>query len=635
MCGIVAIFSGAAPVCSGSLSRAVRELAHRGPDGQGRWLAPHGRVGLGHTRLSIIDLETGAQPIANEDGKLRVVVNGEFYGFEAVRRDLEARGHHFRTRSDSEIAVHLYEEFGEAFLGHLRGEFAFVLWDEARGRLFAARDRFGIKPLFYARHGGALVLASEVKALLAAGVPAAWDEESVFRQLFLCVPEDRSLFRDVRQVPPGHYLVATADSVRVSSYWDADYPRGDAGGSRLTRQECVSRVRDLLGEAVRLRMRADVPVGFLLSGGLDSSSVLGMAAARAGGPAAAFTIAFGHADYDESAEARQTAEQLGADFRPVPVSEADVADHFAASVWSGEMVQYNAHGTARYLLSRAVRRAGYRVVLAGEGADELFAGYGFCQAARLSGAPGRFLPRWLRLLFRLCRPANPTERLVGRTSPWLARLVRVLDFPREMVAYLAEALAGLRSVLAADFLARFAGRDPYREFYQGISAGGKLRGRHPVKQILYLWLKSIFVNYILAADRLDMSHGVEVRLPFLDHRLFEYTRNIPAALLAAGTREKAILREAARPFIPARVYGRPKRPFLAPPSTLSPGNKLYHFLQDVLRGPMTKAVPFLDRAAVLTLLDRLPSLDDKARAAFDPLLMMMASLCVLQDRYRL
>ena len=232
MCGFVGIFSPSEPVNTQALDRAVRILHHRGPDGHKSWIAPHRHVVLGHSRLSIIDLVTGDQPLANEDERLHLVVNGEFYGYEPIQRELEARGHQLRTKSDSEIALHLYEELGNRFLDRLRGEFAFVLWDESNGVLIAARDRFGVKPLYYAKLGDTLYLASEAKALFAAGVPARWDHEAFYQVSHVYFEQDRSLFEGVKQVPPGCYLHATNGHVRIVRYWDFDYPlrRRDAGG---------------------------------------------------------------------------------------------------------------------------------------------------------------------------------------------------------------------------------------------------------------------------------------------------------------------------------------------------------------------------------------------------------------------
>ncbi len=637
MCGIVAVMSRAKPFPEESLLRATRRLLHRGPDEQHHWLSSDGRAGLGHTRLSIIDLSTGAQPIANEDESLRIVVNGEFYDFERIRRELETRGHGFRTRTDSEIALHLYEEKGVACLDDLRGEFAFALWDQTNATLFAARDRFGIKPLFYTQAGDALVIASEVKALFAAGAGAAWDTESVFHNLFLGQHEDRTLFDGIRQVPAGHYLLATRGGVRVERYWDADYPRAEMATDLDSEEACVPRVRALIEECVRLRMRADVPVGCYLSGGVDSSAVLGMAAAyhpKSGGRSvAAFTIAFDHPAFDESASARRSAAHAGADFHPVAVTETDFADCFADAVWHGETIQYNAHGPARYLLSKAVQKAGYKVVMAGEGADELFAGYAFARSALLSS--GDRWSKWPDRVFRLLRSRTPPERVIASTSKSLERACRVIGVPPDLMASLAERLELIRSIIAPEFALSFRDRDPFREFMAQFDVRRSLAGREPVKQLLYLWLKSLFVNYVLAGERLDMAHAVEVRLPFLDHKLFELTRAIPASVLGRSGGRKQLLREAVKSYVTDEVFRGTKQPFFAPPSTLRVGNPLYTFVQDLLRSEAFRSVPFFDPVSVIALLDRLPRMDDNARSALDPIVLMMASLTILNQRYSL
>jgi asparagine synthase (glutamine-hydrolysing) len=634
MCGIVAIVSRETPIREERLERAVLRLRHRGPDAQQWWLAPHGRAGLGHARLSVIDLATGAQPIASEDGALHLVVNGEFYGYEALRCELKRRRHQFRTRSDSEVALHLYEERGVGCLADLRGEFAFALWDERRQALFAARDRFGIKPLFYTMVQGALLLASEVKALAAAGLPLAWDRESVFQSLFACVAPDRTLFAGVKQVPPGHYLVATRESLRVAPYWEVNYPKDTGARPDRHEKEWIEELRARVEEAVRLRLRADVPVGCMLSGGLDSSAALGVARKHSPGTLSAFTIAFDHPDYDESEIARETAWRAGAVFHPVRVTNSDFAAHFADAVWHSESLHYNAHGVARHLLSRAVRDAGLKVMLAGEGADEIGAGYHFCEKALESGATGSWL-KVLRALPRLCARKNAVEELIAETSPWLVRASRWIGFPETALGYVAEKIGVMRGFLSEDFAAEFKRRDPYREFFRGIHTRDQLAGREPVKQLLYLWMKSFFPNYVLAGERLDMAHGVEVRLPFLDHKLFEFARDIPAALLARSGRQKFALREAMRPFVTEQVYAGRKRPFLAPPSALQPGSEFFALVRDTLRGGTMEGMPFFNRRAVADLLDRLPSLGAQKSAALDPVFLLLTSMCVLHERYRL
>lgn len=637
MCGIIAIYSAGQPVNARLLEQSVAQLAPRGPDEQHIWISSDGRAGLGHARLSIIDAATGAQPIPSENENLRIIVNGEFYDYERITRELKSRGHTFRTRSDSEIALHLFEESGANCLENLRGEFAFVIWEEENKSLFAARDRFGIKPLFYAEYEGSVYIASEVKALFAAGLPAAWDSESVFQNLFFSVDQDRSLFQNIRQVPPGHYLIAKGGAVvAIKRYWDVDYPQASAPTSHKPGEECIEEVRRLLDEAVSLRMRADVAVGSYLSGGIDSSSVLGLAAAHANPKPTAFTIAFDHPDFDESASARLTAEFVGSPFHPVRVTAADFAEVFVESVWKGEMIHYNAHGAARFRLSHAVRQAGFKVVLAGEGADELFAGYDFSSQALLTApnGAGGFM-KWARILSRLLRPKNLSERRIAVVSPWLARVSQGLSFPPHLLNYIAGKFDFLQSIISVDFASRFRRRDPYREFFRQFDLRGTLYGREPVKQILYLWMKSLFVNYVLAAERLDMAHSVEVRLPFLDHHLFDFASSIPASFLARNGQLKYVLREAVKPYVRDEVYRGIKQPFLAPPTLMSPGNPMYELLQDTLRSTSIKSVPFFDRAAVVRFLDRLPNMEETERSSMDPILFMMASISILHTHYKL
>ena len=624
MCGIVAIHSDDTPISCEMLRAATGALEHRGPDGKGYWTGPEHRVGLGHTRLSVIDLETGAQPILNEDGTIALVVNGEFYGFEEIREQLERLGHSFKTRSDSEIVIHLYEEMGEACLEKLRGEFVFVLWDERRRKLFAARDRFGIKPLFHAERNGVLFLASEAKALFAAGIEARWDNESVLRSLFLCIGPEHSLFEGIKQVPPGHMLTRENGATRIRQYWDPTYPLAN-GVFHEDEAECIGKTAALVEEAIAMRMRADVPVGCLLSGGLDSSSVLGFASRISGRPMRAFTIAFDDPQFDESELARETAAFAGAEFEPVDASKPQLADNFEQSVAHGEIVQYNAHGTARFLLSRAIQRAGCKVVLAGEGADELFAGYGFASTAVLSGGNGSARGK-IGALLRLLRPSNSAERVIRLTSPWLVRTARLLNLNPSIMSPLARRMDMMHSTLAPQ--ARID--DPYRKLFEELSPMEKIRGREPAKQLIYLWMKSIFPGYVLSADRADMAHGVEVRLPFLDHVLFDYVKRVPVRILAANGIRKNLLREAARPVLTEGARNRPKKPLLAPSFSANTKDPLRTVIRDVLNSEPMRACPFFDHRAVSRLAD---SADSDGSATVDPLLLMAASLCIIQERY--
>jgi asparagine synthase (glutamine-hydrolysing) len=635
------MYSAREPIRADALERATRRLAHRGPDGQRTWLSADRRVGLGHARLSIIDLATGAQPIAGEDEALQIVVNGEFYDFERAQRDLEGRGHRLRTRSDSEIALHLYEDFGTACLRHLRGEFAFVLWDGPNDTLFAARDRFGIKPLYYTTHRGTLYLASEIKALLTAGVPARWDRAAFFQAnhfLGTPTPPDRTLFEGISAVPPGHYLLASGGQVRLVRYWDFDYPAADDGRPARPDAEYAERFRHALDEAVRLRLRADVPVGCYLSGGLDSCAVLGLAAAHRAEPIRAFTLTFDRPDYDEGAVAREMAARAGADFRPIPIRHSDLADHFADAAWQAETHFLNGHGVAKYLLSRAVRDAGYKVVLTGEGSDEILAGYAhFRRDQLLHNAQGQDAGTVRQLLEQL-QANNAVSRgtlLSDDEAPPLTSVHRALGFVPSWLETFSTPATRLRALFAPDFAAEFAGRDPYRVFLNGLDVAGQVAGRAPVNQSLYLWSKVALPGYILAVlgDRMEMAHSVEGRVPFLDHHVVELVRDLPVGQKIRGMTEKYVLREAARPVLSATVYRRQKHPFLAPLAALAPGERLYELVQETLRGPVMAALPFYDRAKVVALLDDLPALGGAARTALDPVLMVLLSACCLHQRY--
>jgi asparagine synthase (glutamine-hydrolysing) len=639
MCGIAAIYSAREPIQADSLEWATLRLGHRGPDGQRTWLSGDGRVGLGHARLSIIDLATGDQPIASEDETLRIIVNGEFYDFERSQRDLEGRGHRLRTRSDSEIALHLYEDYGTACLHHLRGEFAFALWDGPNDTLFAARDRFGIKPLYYTAYRGTLYLASEIKALLAAGVPARWDHAAVYHgNHFLGTPPDRTLFEGVYSVPPGSRSPSSGSAERGCRRRAGSGPAAADGPPPGTDAEYAERFRGTLDEAVRLRLRADVPVGCYLSGGLDSCAVLGLAARHRADPVRAFTLTFDRADYDEGAIAREMAAHAGADFRPIPIRQSDLADRFADAVCQAETLCFNAHGVAKYLLSRAVRDAGYKVVLTGEGSDEILAGYPhFRRDLVLYSARGAETEAARQLLERLQADNAISRGLLlpdGEPAP-VAGVRGALGFVPSWLEAQATTATRLLALFAPDFAAEFAGGDPYRSFLNGMDVAGQLAGREPVNQSLYLWSKAALPNYILAVlgDRMEMAHSVEGRVPFLDHRVVEVVRDLPVSQKIRGMTEKYVLREAARPVLTATVYGRQKHPFLAPPAALASGERLYELVQDTLRGPALTAMPFYDRAKVFALLDGLPALSEAARTAFDPVLMIILSACCLQQRY--
>jgi asparagine synthase (glutamine-hydrolysing) len=640
VCGIAAFFSRERHGSAGALEHAVRLLDHRGPDSRSTWLDPTRRVGLGHARLSIIDLTTGDQPIASEDERLHLVVNGEFYDFERLQRELRTRGHRLRTRSDSEIALHLYEELGVHCLKHLRGEFALTLWDEPNQLLFAARDRFGIKPLFYALHDGTLFLASEVKALFAMGVPARWDRESLFHAAGYGGDPARTLYHGVHQLPPGHYLLAKAGQVRVVPYWDFNYAHEDTAPSARSEVERVEAFRSVFDEAVRLRLRADVPVGCYLSGGLDSCAVLGFAAAHHAGPIRAFTLSFDRPEYDEEAIAREMAARAGAEFVPIPITQDDLADHFTEATWHSETLCVNAHGVAKFILSRAVRDADYKVVLTGEGSDEILAGYPHFRRDMLMYNNQGQDPVQVQQLLRELERGNPVSRGLllpsGRTTS-LESVRQLLGFVPSWIETMGAQAYRLRELFSAEFLAEFEVTDSYRGLLNNLDYWGQLNGREPVHQSLYLWGKTFLPGYILTilGDRMEMGHSVEARLPFLDHHVVEQVCSLPVSLKIRGMTEKYLLREAARPVLTDTVYRREKHPFLSPPAAFEPEARLGTLLQDTLRGSAFASLACFDQRKVVALLDEMPAMDEGSRTVVDPTLMRLLSAAVLHERFAL
>lgn len=634
MCGIVATYQPGAQVSAKALDAAVFALNHRGPDGRGVWFSEDHEMALGHARLAIIGLNNGDQPIANEDEQIQIVVNGEFYDFERIRKELEDKGHRFRTGSDSEIALHLYEEYGVDCLQYLRGEFAFVLWDARVKRLFAARDRFGIKPLVYAHVDGRLHLASEAKALFALGVKAAWDAESFYQSASMqyTLP-DRTLFANVNQLQPGHYLLAQGERVQTFNYWDLDYEVMGREDASKNPEELVEQFRHQLTEAIRLRLRADIPVCCHLSGGLDSSSVLALAMQVADKPIKCFSVSFDEQTYDERHIAGEMAQYAGGDFHPIRVTQADLIEHISDAVYYSEGFAVNGHLTAKYILNKEIRANGYKVALTGEGSDEVLAGY-----AHLRNDLFRFDGRdhLIGALHESNKASQGIMLLHGQTLSLKAVEDRLGFVPAflEAKGSLGYKLCG---VLKDDYRAEFKAYDAYEKFLAKFDVEGQLTKRNPVYQSLYLWSKSALSNYILRTlgDGMEMANSVEGRLPFLDHHFFEFVRSLPLSMKINGTTEKYILKEALKPFITKTIYERQKHPFVAPPVSLFSTAQAKSLVVDCLDSQAFASIPFIDQKKVRRLFESLPNLTDGERSAMDPVIMMIVSAVCIQDRFKL
>jgi asparagine synthase (glutamine-hydrolysing) len=639
MCGLVAgTLQRSADVAA--IDRALATQQHRGPDAVGKWVAPDRRMFLGHNRLSIIGLENGDQPFSNPTGDVQVVVNGEFYGYRRIRAQLIAEGCEFKTDSDCEILLHLYLRHGMGALRHLRGEFAAVIADRRNRAMLAIRDRFGIKPLFYAVKNGDVFFASEIKALLALGVEARWNQEAVLQETFLFRPHARTLFAGISAVPPGHYAVVQDGYVSLYPYWDLEYPTQEQLLADDRSDEEVTRgFRDVLDDAVRERLVADVEVAAYLSGGIDSCAVLGLAQRHMTRPIRAFTLAFDDALYDESALAQQQAERSGASFHPVPVTSQALADAYSDAVWHAETPFINGHGVAKFLLSRGVRDAGIKVVFTGEGSDEMLAGYPPFRRDVLLYNSAAQDPETVKALLAQLREANKaTPSLVTREDEADASLEAVqrrLGWTPSWIQTFAQRGSAARDLLSGEMKAAVDGANPYEIALSRLPIDQRLSGRDPLNQALYLWAKIHLPNFILTflSDRMEMAHSIEGRVPFLDHHVAEYAAGIPIHMKINGMREKHVLREATRDVLIEPVYNRAKHPFTTPPAKVGQNDAMLAFFGDVFGSQVLESQPIFDVTAVRRLFADFFSQTPEERTSTDAILHQVASLTIMNERF--
>jgi asparagine synthase (glutamine-hydrolysing) len=565
MCGIAGIYhSSGAP--SGDwrtvLEQMTRTLVHRGPDDEGYFLDDF--VGLGHRRLSIVDVASGHQPMSNEDGSVRLVCNGEIYNFQELRHRLEAKGHRFRTRSDTETVVHAYEEWDTRCLEELRGMFAFALWDTRRRRLFLARDRLGKKPLYYARVGDALVFGSEIKALTAfPGLDRTLDLEAVSDYLsLLYIPREKSIFRNVRKLLPGHCLMADGRQPTVRRYWDLDF----TPVAHVDAPAAAQRLAELLREAVTLRLQSDVPLGAFLSGGIDSSAVVGLMAQAAAAPVITASIGFPDHAYDELPYARMVARHFGTDHRESVVTP-HALDVLEDLTWYYDEPFGDSSAIPTYWVSKLARER-VTVALSGDGGDESFAGY---RRYYFDGRENRvraLLPARLGPpLFRLIGALYPKGDCLPQVFRGKAFLSNVARTPWE--AYL-HSVSGISEtdklrLLNPDVTRTLAGyrtADLFADLYRAAPATDAL------SRIQYIDFKTYLPDDILVkVDRASMANSLEVRCPLLDHTVVEYAASLPSHMKLKGSHAKLILKEAVRDFVPADILRRRKMGFAMPVAT--------------------------------------------------------------------
>lgn len=559
-----------------------------------------------------MDLSGGQQPLSNQSGTTQTVINGELYNFEEIRADLKGKGYKFKTQSDSEIIPHLYDEYGLSFLDHLRGEFAFTMWEERRKRLIVARDRFGIKPVYYTVHNGTLLVASEIKAFIPLGWKAEWDMDSVVNNGAWF--DYRTCFKGVYKLPPAHYLIANASgTIQIRPYWDADYPDKNVLETR-TVEEMIQGVRSRLVDAVEQRLISDVPVGVYLSGGIDSSVIAGVASkiVKSKNPDAkltAFTISFVESEkYNELAIAERTAEFCGIDLKKLVLTEEAYTQNFEEAIWHFEQPQANFGGVSKFLLSKLTRDSGYKVVLTGEGSDEHFGGYSFFTNDLLLepdlATPNGFgtleeAERKKKLNHVAAKTKHDIDLIMGNENSEHGNKSVVEDLSCARMVnnittqHLYKSLFLLKEQFYNKSVIEHCGKpDSALAMVEAVSgiARNKVNNKwHPLHTSMYLENHTLFPNYIcnMLGDRSEMAHSVEARTPFLDHPLCEYVNGLPPSVKIkveedGSFNEKWILKQASKPFITEEMYQRVKLPFTAPAASKSKREHVANLLDSYL-----------------------------------------------------
>jgi asparagine synthase (glutamine-hydrolysing) len=612
MCGIAGLVNlkDLPPPDPGLLRRMAGAVRHRGPDEFG--IYRDARAGLAHARLSIIDLSTGQQPLSNEDGSLWIVFNGEVYNYLELREDLERRGHRFRTRSDTEVLVHAYEEWGERSVERFNGQFALALWDRRALRLFLARDRLGVRPLYHSASGGRFAFASEVKSLFAdPAFPREIDPEGLDQVFtFWTTVAPVTVFRGIRELTPGHTLTVDfgapgSPAMRERGYWQPRFPaRGEPYD--LSLPEAADALEAQLDRATRLRMlRSDVPVGSYLSGGIDSSIIAALGRRAKEGVFRTFSLRFEDAEFDETIYQRIMVEHLGSEHTDVRCTKTDIAEVFPDVVLHAERPVLRTAPAPLYLLSRLVRDAGFKVVLTGEGSDEMLGGYDVFREAKVRAF-------WARQPASASRPLL-LEKLYPylARSPSSARAMARKFFAQGLDRIDDPAFSHLPRWTAAAALKRFFSA-PLAEATRGIGAVERLMADlppefatwEPLSRAQYLEVRTLLSGYLLSSqgDRMLMAHSVEGRFPFLDPDVVEFANALPASYKLHVLDEKHILKRAARGLVPQAILERPKQPYRAPDALSFVGPDTPGYVDDLLSPAAVRAASLFRPEAVAGLL---------------------------------
>jgi asparagine synthase (glutamine-hydrolysing) len=614
MCGIAGILdTGKGDVPDELQLRCMlASIRHRGPDDCGIYLAP--TVALGSVRLSIIDLEGGRQPICNEDKSLWIVFNGEIFNYVELRAELESRGHRFSTHTDTEVILHLFEESGPECLRQLNGQFAFALWNERDSSLFLARDRLGVRPLFYTNNNGVLIFGSEVKAIACHPSVKLEIDPVALNQVFTywSAISPMSVFRGIRELSPGSYLTASQGQCTVKKYWEMDFPCGNKSPSDWIAESSEDAVlesfRELLVDAVKIRLRADVPVGAYLSGGLDSSVIAYIIRHYGSTHLDTFSVSFDDNTFDESVFQKQMAGYLGTDHQVVHARYSDIGKAFPEVIWHTETPVLRTAPAPMFLLSQLVQENRYKVVLTGEGADEFLAGYDIFKEAKIrrywarqptSNLRPRLFSRIYKDIPRISQSASGFTSAffkVGLTdlnSPYYSHAIRWNNSRRTRRFFSREFIHELPEVSASGF--------------EALAVPPEFSSWGPLEQSQY-WETTTFLSpYLLSSqgDRVAMAHSIEGRYPFLDHRVVEFCNRLPAHFKLRGLMDKYLLRNLAKPWLPAEIRKRPKRPYRAPVHRSFFSGQTGDYVHDVLSPDSIKDSQFFDSEAVIRLVRKI------------------------------
>jgi asparagine synthase (glutamine-hydrolysing) len=549
----------------------IQLLRHRGPDDCDVHVDDH--LGLGHARLSILDIAGGHQPMPIADRSLWISFNGEIFNYVELRKDLEERGHQFANRSDTEVVLHLYQEKGEDCVRDMNGQWAFAIWDRPRKRLFLSRDRAGVRPLYYTSCDNSFIFGSEIKSLLAC--------PSVSRQIDLLGLDQiftfwspiapRTIFKNIQELPPGHSLRVEDGKIQVWKHWEADYSPGDV----ISEEEGVARLRDLLIDATRIRLRSDVPVGAYLSGGLDSTVITAIIRRHTSSPLKTFSVTFEDPEFDESRYQQEAIRFLETDHQEIRCGYDDIARVFPSVIHQTECPVLRTAPAPLFLLSSLVRQQGYKVVLTGEGSDEVLGGYDIYKEAKIRRFWGKRLDSKIRpLLLKRLYPYMPG--IQSQSSSFLRAFFHVTkdDLSNPFFSHLPRwnLTARLKAFYSDEVKSALLTYDSLGEMRDNLRA--EYLDWDAFSQAQYLETKYLLPGYILSSqgDRMAMAHSVEGRFPFLDYRVMEFAAGLPAHFKMRVLNEKYILKRAAADLIPTAISERPKQPYRAPDSKSFFGN---------------------------------------------------------------